>query len=526
MLSVKAGSWRMSATLIFPDNNSTRYQHVGHYPKYDGKDVAKLIWAAVSESRLSNFSFVGSAEILNESSLARGAEVDIARPLLTLRIPLSGKAVLRVFREMAEIEDMKPKFDLFKPGSGPEPSENSVSYVKRLIEAAYDDAPRFKLPSPTKHITPLDWTFELLLRAYPAYKCPNPERSNQGETRRLTTAVIDDPNSDERKSVTDVVLALPHFGKDLLLKSPDLSISAVLVGGAFKRMSKNQPHFTELLATGIADPVFLNVIDCIVQRELLAGEDYPLGHVIHRSQYYRAASDLIAKHFESPPFESPPLFFTAAHQVTRLIGVGAIDVIEELPGTFHALSTDEEMRNTVWQKFSENSDYFGLKVGDKPPVLPNRDARTLLRDINRTLFDRNRSILRQLLSRRGGGLFDPLQQIEITTAKDFDLRMVLFEQGIVEKEIVGDRQSPAGNQQPKLMDDDKLDKALAEAVFAVRPLSDGHDSQWLSQEVVGLLETLDLESSKERFGHFKRDSEYIFSERASCKTSEAAGFRG
>ena len=472
MLIIKAGSWRLSATLFFPDNNSSQFQHVGHYPKFGWDDAAKLSYAVVRDKGLTHHSFGGPAETLSEENLARGAKADLPEPLLTLRIPLTGRAVLRVLEEIGQVEAEKPSYELFQPAGS---SESSVSYLKRLVDAAFNDKRErrlFQTPSPAEFITPLDWTYQLLLSAHPSFSgCRNPKRTSAGETRRLTRVVIDNPRSDERQLTWDAFVAASQFAGASIVgarlattgDTDPASVGKLLgenarrLGDTVARMLHKQPQLVELLASGVADPVFLNVIDCIARRELQAGESHPLGHIVHRSQYYRLAQDLIADHVAAEKkFKNAraPLFFAAAHQVTRLIGVGAVDVVERLPREFHRLigDTDDqklaEARNEMWREFVKRSGLFEANgTSDRFPALPD-DARALLRRVNRTLFDRNKIIMRQLLSQQGGRLFDPLRQVEVSTSREFDLRMVLFEQGIMEEELAKSGQNVSGEQHP------------------------------------------------------------------------------
>jgi len=123
-----------------------------------------------------------------------------------------------------------------------------------------------------------------------------------------------------------------------------------------------------------------------------------------------------------------PRFFAAAHNVTRLLGVGLIDAVELYDGSEEFVSALGDLpfdtRCAGWTE--------GV-----PDFIPRGRERNFLRDMNFELFRNiNLPVVREL--KRTGMLFDPVdwRPLVATSKEDadfeFDLRMVIVEQGHIE----------------------------------------------------------------------------------------------
>lgn len=186
-------------------------------------------------------------------------------------------------------------------------------------------------------------------------------------------------------------------------------------------------RYSEFLALGHLDPTRVDLARCKGIR-FLRGKKDPIAHVIERSEVYRVASELIAK--SRPDDKSRPLFFDAARAVTRLIGVGLVDLADDM----------RLYNDTLLVKASRD-----LFVSDKcfpagSDILPNPADRAFLRKVNAELLTFNQPRMQRLIQ-SPNLLFDPVSlgpfnppiHYQKSPALWFDLRMVQAEQGHVEK---------------------------------------------------------------------------------------------
>ena len=187
-------------------------------------------------------------------------------------------------------------------------------------------------------------------------------------------------------------------------------------------------EYAELLALGRVDPAQLPIARCMGARAARGIVD-PAHLVIERSIAYGQIDSLIAANASSYPDERAPRFFDAARVVTRLPGVGMIDVADDygLEGDSLGIRLVE-----LWEERGEC-------LPDGGSILPDREGRALLREINAKLLAFNAPRVKRLLD-APGVLFDPTMTaaavgppVPVSDAITFDLRMVLAEQTEIER---------------------------------------------------------------------------------------------
>ena len=319
-------------------------------------------------------------------------------------------------------------------------------------------------------LTPLDWAYRTALDLgdldSEGVGCRNPPSRN-GAPGHLT----EDTASEVWKILFES-LSLRILTDKIWPRNPDIDLSNL--------------DWFEAAASGVRDPVFLNILECQARRELLAGaEPYAFENIIHRSLYHKYASDILQEKVGGIKF------FTAFHHATSYFSFGVVD------------STEKHSDNLADYGFLARA-IFDFRAGkpDYKDIFANESLRNILNDINRALTDRNRIEMTKLLQRRGR-FFDPLGMVEVESARDFDLRMVLFEQGIVQ-EIMQQRgkemQSVGG-----------ILTRLAEIKLNTK-VKDGYRHYQSEVYKAGqMVNKLKEEKQKERFGRFdKQDGVYVF----------------
>ncbi len=244
---------------------------------------------------------------------------------------------------------------------------------------------------------------------------------------------------------------------DIFLKF--LALDATIDAATFLDQSLwSHPLVVEAFVLGHIDPAVIPVWQCMALR---AGRGVvePSRALVARNVAY----DAIDRHLQTlrwnalvdgKPTEltrrddgldtGSPRFFAAAHNVTRLFGVGLVDAAEKYAPT-------EALANTLSEQpfgigtIPIDLGCAGWGADAIPEIVPRARERALLRDINFQLYRNiNLTVVQKLLST--GTLFDPVKggPLQDTTAKDadyhFDLRMVLVEQGHIQK-VLNDQAS-------------------------------------------------------------------------------------
>jgi hypothetical protein len=507
MMIVKVGSLWASVTIIFPDENSTRMVHLGSVVRPFSD------WAA--SNRHSYFFMSGQSSVMSPDAyfLIAQNEKTVGDPfektprsyhddgnlqmptLLELRMPLNGEALVNVLTARA---DLHQEFGLAGT-SGPcgwvQASDANCTLgpiLSKLVAAAYGTG---GMSNPTA-TTPLALGLNLA-RAY------GPE-----SLRGNGCPIVEPRRIADNESLDQSTWAPVTVGMMRLLDLAPESLPASPFGSAI--LLRDYPDLVELALGGVQDPAGLSLIDCALRREILHGEVHPLPNTILRSRWYDRATHLIDERVtrrpDAPKRDAPEiLFFDAASHVTRTLGVGLVDVVERNPnmaGTLNSLLADRDWPKVVAGKewllqaldiLSEDSDIDQVK-------LPSKEARALLRELNLLLFRNNRQMIREINSRlehapnNAPRFPDPAAPPGAGTLSKglwFDLRMVLFEQGLIEGALVEHRKQ---NGYYEVLPD--IDSA-ARLARGLRVMAGYHRSAWIDRVVYGAVAKAEAEIAAE-----------------------------
>jgi hypothetical protein len=229
-------------------------------------------------------------------------------------------------------------------------------------------------------------------------------------------------------TVTPADLAAGVLAGDLLLDGTAVTNQALW----------ENPEVVEAFLLGHIDPAVIPVWQCMAVRAS-RGVVEPTRTVAARNIGYAQFDEMFRARswqalLQSGPVEiaDAPRFFAAAHNVTRLFGVGFVDAVD-LYGS-----------PQVWaERFASLAfDASCTGWGDTlPPLIPTEGERDFLRLVNFDLYRNiNLPIVREAL--RSGVLVDPTSGQPLAhegpegAAMAFDLRMVLAEQGRIEAQIL------------------------------------------------------------------------------------------
>ena len=288
-------------------------------------------------------------------------------------------------------------------------------------------------------MTPLDWAYSLARsEGGLTTKCTNHVKVG-GEIRRLVDPVGAESQKYRslRSEVRDLLELPAYVGGRARVQPSDANDPGVASAGVLRN---EHPQVAEILASGVLDPVFLNVLDCMVWRALLEDHASTFTHILHRSQFYRLATPVLAEIGVNR--DSPPLFFEARHRATMAAGAGLSDIVEFALGEVTAdrwldrpAGAADDAEGDRARAWIERHLPLAVLGTDSPPPALSARGRWVERAISEHLFARHRGVLRRLahrLEEYDGTLFDPLGRGRVESAREFDVRMVLFEEGIVE----------------------------------------------------------------------------------------------
>lgn len=289
----------------------------------------------------------------------------------------------------------------------------------RALEVQVNSAgDRIAPPSVDQGATALSWLFAYAL---------------QGESSGAMAGCGQTTGEDERQILSAIQEGLDHpiaTSYEILEWFGD-KLEAALQGRPLPepfplmQSSLQADRYAEFLLLGHLDPARLDVIACKAHRQLRGLED-PIALVIDRSEIYRIASAEIAR----TRGEEAPRFFDAARAVTRLVGVGMVD-----------LASDQRLDNE-----SSSVSLAGTLLGmpnclkDADELLPDSADRAFLRSVNAELLAFNTPRIRRLIE-TPDLWFDPVTLGALAPPEGidaslwFDLRMVQAEQGHVESLI-------------------------------------------------------------------------------------------
>ncbi|MER9473669.1 hypothetical protein [Mesorhizobium sp. M0520] len=360
--------------------------------------------------------------------------------------------------------------------------------AKLLNEAASDDAlripvdstgRRMALPDPTKYASGLAWAM-----AY-AY---------QSEGHAAMAGC--EPNSDNVlpfKKTGDTTVLRAYL--DVLAQANETRVFSAFAAGFLIRSSGTkifiadtalkalkaigsavwQSDFGSFMALGQIDPARVQLARCKGAR-MLRGPIDPADFVVERSVMYGVASTAI----EAARIGQPKVrFFDAARAVTQLLGVGMVDLADDV-------DIDNKAPVVVLARDLLASNGC---IPANVALLPEPRDRALLRRINAELLVFNQPRIKRLLA-SPQGWFDPVTMgrfkapESMSAALYFDLRMVVAEQYHVEKLLRGE----------KLTQEKARDDALSAAERALRCIAGNALLQQLRDSGVGL-QHLDLLAS-------------------------------
>lgn len=495
MMIIKVGSRWASVSIVFPGNHSSRIIHLGSvvrpYKDWAAKNQIKyaLISSQSSTGSPDVYALIGQHEqTLGNPFLQMPRHFhddgNLKMPtLLELHMPLDGNALINVLSMRATLHN---EFSLagtsgpcgWQPTAGANCTLGPI--LRRLVTAAYG-TPWTPNPEAT---TPLSLGLELA-RAYG----PKSLRANgcPPVPPKRTTA----PASLEQQAWIPLMVALMRM-VDLAPKHlPGHPIDTATLLNSY-------PDLVELALAGIHDPAGLSIIECTLRREILHGETHPLPNTILRSRWYDRATHLItekmAQRRDASTDNKPEiLFFDGASHVTKTLGVGLVDLVERNPKMTAILNALLATRASPTAVAAHEAvlQHLGLLAKNSEidqTELPSEKARALLRELNLLLFRNNRQMIREIIARlnhapEGARRFpDPVAPPGTNTLRDglqFDLHMVLFEQGLLEQALVEHRKQG------------EYDRTIADIDSAARLgqglsiLTGYHRSAWIDRVIYG-----------------------------------------
>ncbi|UWR60190.1 hypothetical protein [Phaeobacter inhibens] len=344
---------------------------------------------------------------------------------------------------------------------------------------------RLGLPDPSIHASGLGWLWAYVYQSesHSGLSGCVPDTSNMlppksdGQTRHLGLYLDLLKNTHEGRLA--LVAAAGYYTGGVAARLYASSVALDALELIYQGLRND--GYAAFLALGQFDPVRVQIARCKGLR-LLRGPIDPVGPIIERSEMYRAASEEIKRRREAEGGQVPQ-FFDAARAVTRLVGVGLVDLADDVD-----LDND-----TIVVKAAQDIMGAAGCIGSSEKLLPDRRDRAFLREVNAELLEFNQPRMRRLFD-APRQLFDPvtLGKLHVPDGMDpalyFDLRMVLAEQGHVET-LLRSEEIAAGSAR---------DNALSAAEKAMRCLS----AAWLRHALdlpAGGTPHLDIVADVDRF---------------------------
>ena len=498
LLVLSAGAWRAKATIYYPTSNSTRFRSIEYRGRLiDGtrliRDLAKAAWNATVHGEKVVAQHLGSTRRISHATLEAGDDgTELPAEILVVRIPLTGRATVNTVEAFREIEESKNTTDAAAVGKGFR--DTVLRDLERLVEAAL--GPQQLSAAARDAQTALDWLYQIALDLHPTLASGGEHGQNAAcanpETRRFTST-----HAREEKT------------KELIAQLLDANIPGDEIRSLHSAFDADT---LELILTGAFDPVILNVLECQVRRDLFVpNESHELANIVLRSQYHRIAYDALRK-----AKGTAPEFFSAVHRVTSSMGVGYVD----LPAWVQSIDpTDDDIvkaavrtaLNLASRALFENLPQ--MTFGQCPGAQSAKRCAVCdaARDINRVLFDHNRTVMRRLARGDVGSWFDPLGLGKaIRDRFAFDVRMVLMEQAIVEH-VLRKRSKTFAPEAVACVD--RQLTALAKSVHQVKPKPGVRHHQWSGYVAGQLVKSLESRDSRSAFSRFSKSGAYIFAPR-------------
>ena len=407
------------------------------------------------------------------SSVIKGQFTSLRQPL---KLPAADfrfiiRADSSVLKEIDRV--LESKLDQIQNSLNPKNYNSVMLATAKLLQNAVSAAPggelqiivnskgtRQLLPKTSEQKSGLSWLFSYALQSEGHSRLAGCGLTANKPANDLLTQyfqLLDTANETHLATVGLIGLVDGGFGYRLFAADISLRIAHLLL------TSIEADRYSEFLALGHFDPTRVDIAKCKGIR-LLRGETDPIAHVIERSEIYRTASELISQSRSEKGIR--PLFFDAASSVTRLIGVGLVDLADDM----------RLYQDTFLVKASRDIFVSDVCFPTSAEILPNPDDRAFLRKVNAELLTFNQPRMQRLVQ-SPKLLFDPVSfgPLDVPARyKDFpalwfDLRMVQAEQGHVEQ-LVRKAGISAGSMK---------DKALTTAELALRCLATGRTAYLL-----------------------------------------------
>lgn len=531
-LIVKAGSNWSTVTIIFPDGRQTRLLHLGLVPAIVPNAEALNMMSGVYSSSAGLAVDTTAAMLLTppnvgdpfKSFLSRGYSDDDnwqTPTLVELRIPLNGQALFDVLNARALLELPAGS------GAGIECNDNEGRgctpnlIIAPLVAAAYGlDHVQTKFDS----ASPLTYALDLAR----LFGVDSLRQSDNTGCRPVYPEIVTSRGQDMlwRSHITSWALWIMALGE---LKDDDRLTDAAVID-----LMRTKPDLIELALGGVFDPAGLWAIDCTMRREIVHGENHGVPNIPLRSRYYDRAGNLISDMTDeiAGRGRNEIIFFDAASHVTRGLAVGMSDVLEiyESTGTIGEFLMNESLpsflkdgahvdaktaRAYTGIAAAELLRYLGaylvtdsdrsLSIGDAG--VPSVKQRAFLRDMNLLLYVNNRQMLRNVYralkahdgERSSLGLPDPINTPvgrRISEGFWFDLRMVLFEQGLIEQALPEYRRQDGYHEMI-----DSLD-GIARVGTALVSGGQPHRAAWIDRVVYGAAQEVVKSERLNSFSHF------------------------
>ena len=537
MLVLSAGAGRSKATVYYPTENSSRFRSIEVWGtplhKREGvglagsraTDIVKRTWRAkASGERIISENFGSSRQFTGTGQNASADGSRVPSQILMVKIPIGGRATVEVVSAFKAIEK---RGDAKKTaGMGAEFRETVLKDFKQLLLRATGH--RRTSSAAVEAETVLDWLYQSMLDIHPGLATGTPHGANakctNAEDRRIT-----------RRNEGHL------FG--LYREDPDSEREGGRAARTFGAMHPNavDPDVMELIMAGAFDPVILSILECRVRRDLFGPKDRnDIDNIILRSQYHRIATKVL-KQARGPA----PHFFTAVHLVTSSVGVGYVDLDPSVQGIEwrrKVRSPDEGTKRKEKgivtkgiEKIREGGEQIAagavrrvirgfskFVLFENVPAMkfekcagPGTQKKCLVceavREINRVLFMHNRNVMHRLARGKPDRWFDPLGRgIPIRDRLEFDTRMVLMEQAIVERLMARMRKTTESKTAACVEEQLSM---LADSVQKMKPKPGIVHRHWNGYAAGLLVQELQKAENWRIFARFSESGDYIFAPR-------------
>ncbi|MFV1592112.1 hypothetical protein VWZ88_06005 [Phaeobacter sp. JH20_36] len=532
MLVIKAGSNWSTATIVFPDGRQTRLVHLGLIPATapspEALELTSMIWSATNglSTGLSTAMLLTPPDVGDpyREVLGRGFSDDDnwqTPSLVELRMPLNGQALFDVLNARAGLE--LPKGSAASIGCKAEEGRKCTpaAVIAPLVAAAYGLE---SVQTQFESASPLTYTLDLArLFAGEGFK-----RDDLTGCRPVYPEAI--TGRGQEVNWRAHLASWTVWG----MAFAEMRDNGTLTDEAVIDVMRSRPDLIELAMGGVFDPAGLWAVDCTMRREIVHGENLGLANAVLRSRYYDRASRLIGEMTDRIEGRGKKeiIFFDATSHVTRSLAIGLADVVEiyRFTGTMAEFFLNETLlglvkENGITGPFSlaagvagvtgETLRYVGaywltdshreINFGDVG--VPDKTARAFLRELNLLLYVNNRQMLRNVYRALDGhdgkaaglGVPDPINRPvgnQLNHGFWFDLRMVLFEQGLIENELPARRQEPG-----YFALIDRLD-GIARVGTALESAGQPHQAPWIDRVVYNAVAQASKSSRFKLYEHY------------------------